>query len=230
MEDTRQRLIGSAGQVFADKGFDAASVREICDRAAANIAAVNYHFGDKRKLYIACVREAQCCQSGLMANPQWPADAAPDLKLRGFIRQMFESQLDRTRPRWHLELMLREMTRPTEACAEVVRDYIRPMAELLSGILRELIPGLGDRRQGWMLGFSVVGQILMYYVHRPILRDLMGADDFDRLTTDDLTDHVFQFTLAALGYAGSAPFAVRANSSDSEISHGQPAPSMTEAP
>ena len=48
---TRQRLLEAAGQVFAEQGFRAATVRDICQRAGANIAAVNYHFGDKEALY-----------------------------------------------------------------------------------------------------------------------------------------------------------------------------------
>ena len=49
--DTRERLIEAAGQLFADHGFRKVTVREICRVAHANVAAVNYHFGDKLGLY-----------------------------------------------------------------------------------------------------------------------------------------------------------------------------------
>ena len=57
-QSTRRRLLEAAGQVFAEKGFDRATGKEICARAAANTAAVNYHFGGMEGLYVAVVREA----------------------------------------------------------------------------------------------------------------------------------------------------------------------------
>ena len=57
-DDPRQRLLETAGQIFAEKGFDGATVREICRRAGVNIAAVNYYFRDKERLYIEAVKEA----------------------------------------------------------------------------------------------------------------------------------------------------------------------------
>ena len=50
-EGTHARLLEVAGQIFAEQGFQAAKVRNICARAKVNIAAVNYHFGDKLGLY-----------------------------------------------------------------------------------------------------------------------------------------------------------------------------------
>jgi AcrR family transcriptional regulator len=48
---TREQLLDAAERLFARRGFDATSVREITGAAACNLAAVNYHFGGKRALY-----------------------------------------------------------------------------------------------------------------------------------------------------------------------------------
>lgn len=53
---TRQRLIDAAAELFAANGFAATSVREICTRAEANVAAINYHFGGKDQLLAEVLR------------------------------------------------------------------------------------------------------------------------------------------------------------------------------
>jgi TetR/AcrR family transcriptional regulator, regulator of cefoperazone and chloramphenicol sensitivity len=199
VDDTKSRLLTAAGEIFAEKGYEAASVREICQRASANIAAVNYHFGEKRQLYVAAVREAQCAQAVQLELPAWPDQLPPVERLRRYIHVMFKTMLASDRPKWHLELMLRELARPTEACEAVVEDYIRPMADQLRVIIRDLTPHLTDD-QRWPIGFSIVGQVLFYYVHQPIIRLLIGPIAFEALSVDELAEHVTRFSLAALGF------------------------------
>lgn len=198
-DDIKSRLIDAAGTAFAEKGYDAVGIRVICQQAGANVAAVNYHFGDKRGLYVACLRHAQSCRVDELTPPNWPAEFTPADKLRAFIQGMLESKLATARPQWHLELMLREMARPTDACREIVEDYIRPMAETLAGILQELMPGATWNERSWLIGFSVVSQVLFYYIHQPIIRILMGPEGFESLSVDLLTDHITRFCLAAIG-------------------------------
>lgn len=203
VDDTRQRLIDSAGTIFYEKGYDATSIRDICRAAAANIAAVNYHFGDKRSLYLAAVRHAQSCSDTENPESQWPAEMPPAQRLREFIRTMLERKLDSSRPVWHMGIMLREMAHPTEACAAVVEDYIRPMANGLRSILLELLGQDFPEEQGNLIGFSIVGQVLFYYVHQPIIRLLIGDAAFDKLTVSTLADHITDFSLAAITRARS---------------------------
>lgn len=202
-ETVKSLLIEAAGKAFGESGYDAVGVRDICRAAKVNVAAINYYFGDKRGLYVACLRHAQSCRVEDIASGRWPAEFTPIDKLRGFIRAMLESKLDSTRPAWHLEMMLREMARPTDACREIVEDYIRPMAEALAEILRELLPGAQRNQQTWMIGFSIVAQVLFYHVNQPVIRLLMGEESYGSLSLDGLTDHITQFSLAAIGLAPS---------------------------
>ena len=52
--DTKQALLSAAEELFALKGFDATTVREISDKAGVNLSLVSYHFGGKKGIYEAC--------------------------------------------------------------------------------------------------------------------------------------------------------------------------------
>ena len=132
--------------------------------------------------------------------PEWDPAMPAQERLRSFIHTMLSRMLYAERPAWHLGLMLRELARPTAACAEVVEDYIRPMAEELERILADLLPPDTARESAYLYGFSIVGQCLFYYVHRPIAERLTGVDEYRNFSIDRLADHIANFSLAALGY------------------------------
>lgn len=198
-DETRQRLLNAAGEVFAEKGFASATVREICSRAEANVAAVNYYFGDKEHLYVAAVQEAHCAQ-GEPPRADWPPDMPAELKLVEFIRQMMVDMIDRDRPTWQIVLIMREMSQPTRACEELVRSFIGPKFAILGAILDELLPPTMTSREKNLYAFSIVGQCLVYRFHRPVGRLLVGDEEFQSLfDVEMLTRHIAGFSLAALG-------------------------------
>ncbi|HYW78849.1 MAG TPA: CerR family C-terminal domain-containing protein, partial [Thermoguttaceae bacterium] len=118
-DDTRQRLLEAAGEVFAAKGYQAATVRDICGRADANLAAVNYHFGDKERLYVEAVRQAHSSGHD-EPSPNWKSQTPPQAKLGDFVRRLLTRLLDPLRPAWHAKLMAREMIEPSAACIDVL--------------------------------------------------------------------------------------------------------------
>lgn len=200
LDDTRTRLLEAAGEVFAEKGFQAATVREICSRAGANLAAVNYYFGDKQRLYLEVVGYAH---RGLAAQPvpEFPAGTPPAEKLRQFIEQSLANLDQEVQcPEWGRRLMMREMAEPTEACVAVVDAFVRPKAEALQEILAELLPPETPEAQRHMIACSIVGQCLFYRLHRPVAAMLVGEEMLRNLDVGRVADHVTRFTLAALGH------------------------------
>ncbi|MBN2475927.1 MAG: CerR family C-terminal domain-containing protein [Pirellulales bacterium] len=197
-DDTRHRLLEAAGEVFAEKGFQAATVRDICGRAGANLAAVNYHFGDKERLYVEVVKHAHHCGEEI-AYPQWPPGTRPRKKFRDYVSHMLIRLLDPRRPAWHTQLMAREMAQPSAACAALVESYIRSGHELLEEILVELMPPETSAIARHLAAFSIVGQCLYFRIGRPIVERLVGEDEFRTYDVARLTDHIVRFSLAALG-------------------------------
>lgn len=196
----RQRLLEKAGEIFAEKGFKGTTIRDINERAGTDQASVCYYFGTKEQLYIEAVKHAACGEPEDM-RLEWRSDTPPAVKLRDFIRFQLGKLLDPSRPPWLARLIMRELTQPSEACAELVREYIEPKSKILLGILRELLPPDTPRRKYFMTAFSVVGQCHFYCSHKPIIRLLVGEEEYQQLDVATLVEHIAQFTLRALGVA-----------------------------
>ncbi len=197
--DARDRLVAAAQEAFAEHGFKGATVRAICAAAGANVAAVNYYFGDKEALYVEAVKAAHLCAGRMDTVPVPPAGAPPVEKLRAFIREMV-SRMHAPASPTAMKLMMREMAHPGRAAHVVVTEFIQPAAFALRGILRELLPALSEPEL-LMVGFSVMGQCLFYRQNRPVSELIFGKAEVDALTVEMVTDHVVRFTLAALGHA-----------------------------
>ena len=51
MENSQQKILRIATELFAKEGFDGTSIREICKCADVNISMISYYFGGKKELY-----------------------------------------------------------------------------------------------------------------------------------------------------------------------------------
>ncbi len=198
LPDARQRLLASAEAIFADSGFDGASIREISQHAGVNLASIKYYFGDKEGLYIEAVKHAHVC-STLGEIPDFPAEMEPARKLELFIRGMVARMHGPTRPS-AMKLMMRELAHPGKAAHVVVQEFIQPTAFRLRAILRELLPGHPDAEL-LMIGFSIIGQILYYRQNRPISELIFSKAEVDELSEALVAGHIVRFCLAALGFA-----------------------------
>src|SRR3954451_18193650 len=107
--ETRARLLNAAARLFADRGFARVTVRDICRKARANVAAVNYHFGGKDGLYRAVIDTAiatmqETTDAAKAAGKGRPAEA----RLREFIRVFLHRVVGLGGDSWIHHLMMRE--------------------------------------------------------------------------------------------------------------------------
>jgi TetR/AcrR family transcriptional regulator, regulator of cefoperazone and chloramphenicol sensitivity len=197
-EDTRQRILNAAGEVFAEHGFEGATIRTITERADVNVAAVNYHFRDKAELYNRVVVDA-CSARAAQRDAMAQATDSPEERLRSLIARFLEYMLTPDRPDWKRRLMAREMANPTTALDELVEKNIRPLREeFLLPTLRELTGGRFSRRQLSFIGASVMAQCLYYLQSRPIIERLNPDFKIDKAALEEITDHITRFSLAAI--------------------------------
>jgi len=92
--DTKERLIAAGMEVFAERGYAEAGIREICRRAGANPAAVNYHFGDKQRFYAEVL---VTCHRRMVARRDMPRLADDPGRPAKILRAWLQF---RTRPRF----------------------------------------------------------------------------------------------------------------------------------
>ncbi len=195
--ETRTHILDAAQELFAEKGYDATSVREICTLAKVNIAAVNYHFGDKERLYIETVKRAHSCSMSGSAMDDSFRRLAPKAKLEAFIREVVKRMHVPAQPS-AMKLLMREMADPGKASHIIVQEFIQPMAFLLRSIVQELMPNVSSAKTV-MVGFSIIGQILYYRQNRPVSELIFSKAEIDVLSVEMVADHIVDFTFAALG-------------------------------
>jgi len=197
--ETRQRLLEAAGEVFAERGFRNTTIREICRRAQANLAAVNYHFGDKERLYAAVMEYAQACALEKYPLAQGESSDIPAAeRLQAFIRYLLFSIFDKGAPAWLGKIMAREMIEPTSALDTLVERIIRPMAQKLGAIVRELlevpVPDEGVHR----CQMSIIGQCLHYRNARPVIQRIFPQQHYTPEDIKAMAEHITRFSLSAL--------------------------------
>jgi AcrR family transcriptional regulator len=200
-QDTKGRLLHAATEVFAERGFAHATVREICRRAQANVAAVNYHFGDKKRLYSAIFDQVFAT---LHANraPRLPRTAPPEQRLHAYLRSFLEELLncdDNPANTTHLSAMyLMEIARPTEVLDHLVREYIAADARELQDIVQHLLGPAANPVTIANCAASVAGQALYYHHAQPLITRLHPELPDPEQRVDDLVAHVLEFSLGGI--------------------------------
>ncbi len=227
---TPDRLVEAAGEIFAEHGFQNATVREICQRAEANIAAVNYHFGDKRGLYHAVFLYAHSCAGSdevaghLQASQPRAKDtssvskAAPAARLRLYIHALLGRILDEGRPAWHAKLMAREMVEPTGVLDDLIERSIRPHFDALQRLIRELIGPRAPDETIRLCAISIVGQCVFYRHSRPIIARLYPDLRFTAEQVRKTAEHIADFSLEGLSHYVGTRSATRARAPSAAMS------------
>ena len=196
---TRQRVLDAAAQLFAERGFRKVTVREICRRARANVAAVNYHFGDKAGLYREVVEMAIAVMEETNAAARQAAEAAPrGDRLRSHVRVYVGALANGKGPSWMHRIIMREQADPTFALDLFVNRAIRPRIEYLKGLVRDLVGSAASDEVVMRCVFSLQAQSLTMALPNPIGDRLRGGRTWTPHAIDALVDHITDFTLGGI--------------------------------
>lgn len=197
---TRARLLDAAEQLFAEHGFADTSVREITRIAGANLAAVNYHFGNKENLYVEVFRRRLVELRELRIRSVRGAMNRPDARLEdvieAFARSFVEPLQDPRKGRTMCHLYSREMMQPLLPKGMIFVEMIDPIRRTMSEAFAKVCPAIEGRAAVFAL-HGLVGQLLHFLQSAQMYQD-SGIDDNPFGNMDDWLDHTVRFTAAGL--------------------------------
>lgn len=180
--------------MFAQHGFDGASVRQITRDAGANLGAVTYHFGSKRALYAQVVTEAFTPVVERVGDAARRADS-PSARLTRVVEVLFDFLgANPDLPRLLLQEVSAGKSPPPELVALIQRNL-----QSISGILADGWKD-GSFRPGHpvLTALSVISQPIYMSIMAPLLKDVGGLDLTDPEVRAMATLHVQRFVLAGL--------------------------------
>ncbi|MBU1002816.1 MAG: TetR/AcrR family transcriptional regulator [Proteobacteria bacterium] len=196
---TKDRILAAASDVFAEFGFEKATVRDICSRAGANVAAVNYHFRDKKDLFLLVLSAWK-----RSAQEQYPLDmglgedAGDELLIGAFYRSMLRRILlatpDSTNSYRRAKVFMHQLSDGLFRDLEEGCENHRQMFEHLAPIVGRLLGKAAPTELNGCLD-SIIGQVLTYFVGY-----VMDPNEFQSLRSEEEIDRVARhMTLFTLG-------------------------------
>ncbi|MDR1069608.1 MAG: CerR family C-terminal domain-containing protein [Gracilibacteraceae bacterium] len=198
--ETKQKILMAASEVFAENGFRYGTIREIAEKAGANVAGVNYYFSSKEELYFFVVRYwlemtfhdfpyAELADQGLPARERFLF----------FIRATVSRVFDPTRPAAYAMLFIREATiEQTEVFDELIRETVAPNTALLRSIINELTEGRLDDAGLDFYAANTIGQCLFFHINRKIIHSTFNIDLDREGAAEELAARISAYALGAV--------------------------------
>jgi AcrR family transcriptional regulator len=159
--DTKERILDASERLFAEMGFDAASLRAITAEAGVNVAAVNYHFGSKDGLIESVFRRRLTPLNEerlALLDSLEEADGSPSAEavLEAFVGPplRLHQDLQRGGPMF-MRLMGRTITEPSPRIQEIMMRQFAELARRFGAALQRALPDLPDGELFWRMHFSI---------------------------------------------------------------------------
>ncbi len=199
--DTRATLLECARELFLAHGFEGVSVRQITEAAGTNVAAINYHFGDKttlfREIFAKRLDEITLGKLAIL-NELDKQQPAADLEqvLAVYIRSFFDSQSSPESDRL-TQTIYREMGPDAVASDLVATRLIVPINQSVQKAILKSCPNLEEDHVSYCVS-SITGQVLHFIRAREILKSIRNPDQ-NQAFIENTVQHITQFSLRGIG-------------------------------
>ena len=199
-QGTRQHLLEAAGHVFAKKGFERSTAKEICERAGTNTAAVNYYFGGIEALYAAVLDEARSRIVSVRAiELAVEGKTDPRAKLQAALDVVLQTLLGPVSSSWVFQVFGRDMVTPSPTTYAAKEKLILPLARILRGFVGELM-GLPEDHPAVARGcVSVMAPICILIIgDRRMMKRAFPSFGLEAEDAPALARHMVDYALAGL--------------------------------
>jgi AcrR family transcriptional regulator len=192
-EFTRTTLIESAIRLFAERGYDAVSTRDIADLAAANIGSIAYHFGGKPGLRLASVEHvianiaATIGPAFLRPLPPLSPDEALE-KMEEALRLFCNFWLVSPGSRAFVGFMVREMLIQGEVTEHFYSALMKPMHRRFCELFAIATGGDAQSPTIKIAVFSLIGQVLHFRVAQPLIMRRLEWDELRETEAEVVAD------------------------------------------
>jgi len=202
---TRTRLLEAAIFCFAEHGFDGTGIREIAQRAKANSALVQYHFGGKTGLYTEALQfiftRRPLPLEAVPPTGEGPGARAQAIQaftalVENMLGEMLACGLGGDLDRAAHELLNRELQAPRPEMVDVLMAHIGPIVGHMTACIRVLRPDL-DEAQLFLATNSIFGQMTHFHINLPMIRMMTRDPEWPR-DVPALVRHIVQFSLRGL--------------------------------
>lgn len=197
-DDTRAALLRSAGEVFAEFGYQATTVRQICTRAGTNIALVNYYFGDKMGLYTEVLRQSVRFSHVEAIRNALDENSSPEEALRALIKARLHGLSGGDLAGQQFRIVIHELAQPTRALSRVMNDITQPIYKRVLELIGGMIGRAPTDEKTRLCAHSVMGQVMLYVLAKPVLVRLWPGLKMTPEQLDRIADHIADFSLAYL--------------------------------
>ncbi len=204
-EYTRHSIIKAAVDLFAERGFDGASVRDIVTKARVNQAAINYHFKGKDGLYLEVLKTAfEKLTDHAGFDPEKLKSLSREEALRSFVYQQLRPLLFRDEMSRYIRMFSWESAHPTKVFRKFMATNSASYLTAAVDLARRFLPPDTQKRTALCGAIWLMGQCSIFVRNRELFAQEPFSITIDEPFVDELTGLITRLAIGGLLHASAA--------------------------
>jgi AcrR family transcriptional regulator len=133
---TKDILLDTACRLFAAQGYSQTTMRDITEAAKTNVAAINYHFGDKENLYFEAYKYAFQIEDDILKDATRQSSKPREL-LENTISIRLTGLAEENENSWLMQMFHHEIFNPSAQHGKIVKEVMFKQKANITGVIQE---------------------------------------------------------------------------------------------